>query len=159
MTIFKMLMEEAVASLMDKTPFPLQTETLVSPCEKEQIMAKIGVLGDVECIFYLIGDTDVFRHISYHLHGIAFSDEILRSFAGEFFNIVLAPIIRNMRREKVEIDITPSEAFFHSSSERIPEYIEKRYFAFLDAGDIPIGNVSIFLSKEGGNEHEKDSNC
>lgn len=144
---FELIVEEAVTSLKDRIHFyDVREASFFSLPEDEWLMVNIDIIGDKECSLNLVGQFSVFSTVATKMHGIDLPAAIVPSFAGEFWNMVLGPVIKNVKKSGFSVDIMPSKVVTDTQDLQGKPTLY-RYFTLFE-NEKAIGDFAIYCLYE-----------
>ncbi|MCL6600196.1 MAG: chemotaxis protein CheX [Alicyclobacillus macrosporangiidus] len=96
---------EAVNSVIPNTFEPGSPSILMAPILQTELGVLIGITGDVRGRLIVSTTTDVLARIGESMYGIELDDEMVKSFASEFTNMIAGHMVR--LAEGLNMDISP----------------------------------------------------
>jgi chemotaxis protein CheX len=108
MSVEQAIIVEVIDSISTILPFQIEKiESTASLSSNDCITVKIDTIGDYQSTIVLKGNNQSFNEIGKTLYGMELDEEMLHSFAGELWNMILGGIMRTLGKKGIEIDITP----------------------------------------------------
>lgn len=106
--IYQQALKETVESLKGRIPYILHESNAFTD-STNKVETEIDLVTENPCTLRLISDVSLFKELAKEIHGIELREEIIASFIGEFWNLVLAPVIKYVKSYDEKIDISPSK--------------------------------------------------
>lgn len=108
MSLEQNIIVEVIDSISSILPFQIEEVKAEGMAPSEDcITVQIDTVGDYQSTIVLKGDNQFFNEIGKTMYGMELDQEMLHSFAGELWNMILGGIMRTLGEKGIEIDITP----------------------------------------------------
>lgn len=141
------MFQETVGSLQARTPYHM-VETGVFLRKNVRVRTAIDIIGDYQCTFTLVGDEVLFYELANAIHGITLTEDILASFIGEYWNMVMAPVLKSVKEPGVEVDITPSVPAERFEGNMVSDWA--RHFLVKGKEGITVGEMAVYAHYQKG---------
>jgi chemotaxis protein CheX len=96
---------EAVNSVIPNTFHPGSPSITTAPILQTELGVLVGITGDVRGRLFVSTTIDTFARIGKSMYGIEIGDEMVKSFASEFTNMIAGNMVR--LAEGLNMDISP----------------------------------------------------
>lgn len=136
--------EKIITSITNVLPFQIERKFEKLKQGEGDITVSIGLFGEIDRLFVLKGNENIFNELGKALYGMELDTSMLGSFACELWNMVLGGIVSNAGVQGIQVNITTPSLN--------PIFIADANEYHLDIiNDKKIGSISVFVcEKESG---------
>lgn len=145
-TIYEEIILEMNKSLSKQVPYNIELKQNHSTNNENILGANINIVGEEYCEFYIFGKKELFFEIAKKNYGFEVPDDVLPSFVGEFWNYVLGPIIKEIKKMGVEIDISHSIPL--KKEEKPKEFTKEIVYKVSEENEKEIGYLTIYVVED-----------